>query len=210
MMNPEFRLKYILVGASGSGKSTMASILEEQLGLKRCISCTTRPPRPGEVNGVHYHFKNHIDTNDMFEHASFGGFEYGISREELTQGDFIILEPQGVSYYRQHYPAPLTVIQLVREGIHVDADRMARDRDAGFDQVNPDIIVRGETIAEMASRLIACIQENKNCHFQKREDNTLNAFEKPFFEDKLRDAIELAGPSFHAQNARMIPTELHR
>ncbi len=202
MPDTDYRLKYILVGASGSGKSTMASVLEQYLGLKRCITSTTRPPRPGEVNGRDYHFEKQLDPDNMFEHATFGGHEYGICREELAHGDFIILDPQGVAYYRENYPAPLTVIQLIRSGIDVDANRMARDRDAGFDQVEPDVIVRGETVDEMASNLITYMQRNENCYFQEREGRAMNEFETKFFEAGARDANEAQGITYSMTSKR--------
>ena len=167
MSHSEYCLKYVLVGSSGSGKSTMAHILEQEYGLRRCITSTTRPPRAGETDGVDYHFRNHLNPEEMFEHAAFGGYEYGITRDELTRGDFIILDPQGVSYYRKHYHAPLTIIQLVRDNIQVGLDRMARDRAAGFDQVHPDFIVRGETVEEMAANLIAVIRQSSPTFSQK-------------------------------------------
>lgn len=154
----EHRLKYILVGASGSGKSTMASILEEKLGLSRCISSTTRPPRPGEVDGKDYHFLSEMDPSRMFECARFNGYWYGTDWDALENSDFIILEPQGVSYYREHFPAPLTVIQLERSNINVEPDRMARDTAAGFETVNPDYVVRGDTVRKMSRKLIHLIQ----------------------------------------------------
>lgn len=158
MNNQSYHLKYILVGASGSGKSTMASVLEQELGLRRCVTSTTRPPREGETHGVDYYFESQLDPAQMFEHATFGGHEYGISKASLANGDFVILDPQGVDYYRRHYPGSLTVIQLQRDGIAVDPERMARDRAAGFDHVFPDIIVRGETIEEMAANLIRAMR----------------------------------------------------
>ena len=153
-MMSQYRLRYVLVGASGTGKSTMAGILESQLGLRRCITCTTRSPRPGEKDGKDYYFMKRLDSSKLFEHSTFGGREYGITFDELSKGDFIILEPQGVSYYRAHYPKPLTVIQLQRDRIQVDPLRRRRDKKAGFDTVCPDIIVRGETIPEMSKNLI--------------------------------------------------------
>lgn len=153
------RLRYILCGASGSGKTTMAGILERELGLVRCISTTTRPPRPGETDGRDYHFKPNLDPADLFEHATFGQYQYGISWSDLAKGDFIILDPQGVDYYCQHYPFPLTVIQLQRSGIQVDEQRRARDQDAGFDGIHPDLLIQGETIEEMSHNLLLAIRQ---------------------------------------------------
>lgn len=157
MNTSDLRLKYVLVGASGSGKTTMAGILEEVFGFRRCITCTTRPLREGEVDGIDYYFCKNFNGKDMFEHAFFGDAEYGVTWDELTKGDFIILEPQGVQYFRDHYPSPLIVIQLKRDNIQVDADRMARDKAAGFDDVNPDIVVTGNCIADMATKLLGVI-----------------------------------------------------
>lgn len=161
MDTSEFRLKYVLVGASGVGKTTMAGILQDALGFQRCITSTTRPPRTGEQDGVHYHFLKTFYPEEMFEISPFGDNLYGITWEELKKGDFIILEPQGVRYYREHYPAPLCVIQLQRDNIQVDPQRMARDKAAGFDRVEPDIIVSGNTIDAMATNLLNAISQHQ-------------------------------------------------
>lgn len=178
MDNQAYRLKYILCGASGSGKTTMASVLEEQLGMRRCVTSTTRPPREGEEDGISYHFVPHINPKEMFEHTSFGGFDYGISKDELKRGDFVILDPQGVKYYRHHYPNPLTVIQLVRQGIDVAPERIARDRAAGFDRVDPDYFVKGETIFEMAENLISTIRRAE-AQTYCRSETALNDLKDP-------------------------------
>lgn len=171
----DYRLKYVLVGVSGSGKSTMGKILEEEFGFRRCITSTTRPPRAGEIDGKDYYFRSQLDPTEMFECASFGGHEYGITKDELARGDFVILEPQGVQYYRKHYPAPLTVIQLQREGIQVDEARRARDTAAGFDDVHPDYIVIGETIADMSANLLKLIyqlQKENSCYMEQPKNPT--------------------------------------
>ena len=48
---------YILAGPSGSGKTTQANILSKRDDFKRIITCTTRPMRDGEVNGIDYFLK---------------------------------------------------------------------------------------------------------------------------------------------------------
>ena len=156
-MQHEFPHKYILVGASGTGKSTMAEHLESALGLTRCITCTTRPPRPGEMEKGEYHFVESFDMLSMFEQAEFGGHRYGITNDELTKGDFVILDPQGVDYYLKNYPGTLTVIKLERSGIDVDPERRARDAGAGFDAVQADITVHGETVEDMQKNLTAAL-----------------------------------------------------
>ena len=183
MNTSPYRLKYVLVGASGSGKTTMAKVLEKALGLRRCITSTTRPPRPGETDGKDYYFCSVFDPGQMFEQASFGGYLYGITYNELLQGDFIILDPQGVRYYREHYPAPLTVIQLQRSNICVDDARMARDKAAGFDSVCPDFTVTGDSVDAMATsllRVIALTDKNKTSRSLDEQISSAENYKKVY------------------------------
>lgn len=60
----------VITGASGAGKDAvmnefLKTPLIEELNLKRIITCTDRPPRPGEKDGVDYHFKTNSDLQKM-------------------------------------------------------------------------------------------------------------------------------------------------
>ena len=93
----------ILSGPSGVGKSTVCSFLFKKYPeLKFSVSCTTRAPRPGEVDGVAYHFlsiddfKRRIDTGDFLEWAEVHGNYYGTLKQEVKprviNGQDIILD----------------------------------------------------------------------------------------------------------------------
>jgi len=81
----------ILVSApSGAGKTTLCDLLLEVLPqLTRAITCTTRPPRPGEKDGVDYHFFSaeeflkRLHAGNFLEHATVYGNSYGILKSEL-------------------------------------------------------------------------------------------------------------------------------
>ena len=75
---------FILCGPSGVGKGTVvARLLASNPTLYFSVSATTRPPRPGEQDGVHYHFLSReqfqqwIDEDAFLEHAEFVGNCYG-------------------------------------------------------------------------------------------------------------------------------------
>lgn len=77
-------LLIILSSPSGAGKSTLTTRLRAwDPGLSFSVSATTRDPRPGEVDGEHYHFMTHdafrasVDQDGMLEHAQVFGNYYG-------------------------------------------------------------------------------------------------------------------------------------
>ena len=79
----------VIVGPSGSGKTTLQDMLKARRGFGVCVSTTTREPRPGEVDGVHYHFVSHetfadMDKNGLFlETGTYGKNRYGLSIDNL-------------------------------------------------------------------------------------------------------------------------------
>lgn len=81
---------FILSAPSGAGKSSLISaLLKKHNDMKVSVSHTTRSPRPGEENGVHYHFvsveafKALIEKNDFFEWAQVFDNYYGTSKQAI-------------------------------------------------------------------------------------------------------------------------------
>src|SRR5436305_10523559 len=103
----------VLSGPSGVGKTTLTNRLKEQgwPGLV-VVTVTTRRPRPGEQDGVHYHFRTPqqfremIERGELLEHAEVHGNWYGVPaipvRERLAAGEDVILtiDPQGAKTIR--------------------------------------------------------------------------------------------------------------
>src|SRR5437867_1824448 len=106
----------ILVSApSGGGKTTLCQqLLGARPGTTRAVTCTTRPPRPGERDGIDYHFLNasdflkRVQAGNFLEHATVYGNSYGTLKSEvlgkLRQGHDVILnvEVQGTAAIRDH------------------------------------------------------------------------------------------------------------
>ncbi len=107
---------FVLSGPSGVGKSTVLARVRSLLpGLWYSVSATTRAMRPGEVDGVNYHFVTQdrfqelIRTGRLLEHARFAGNWYGTPRDpveaRLAAGEDVLLEIE-VQGARQVRAAP--------------------------------------------------------------------------------------------------------
>ena len=82
----------MITGPSGVGKGTLIRTLLERIPeLELSVSATTRAPRPGEEDGVDYHFltdgefERRVRSGDFVEHASYSGRRYGTLRDELER-----------------------------------------------------------------------------------------------------------------------------
>ncbi len=93
----------VISGPSGTGKGTLIErLMVEDKSLVFSVSATTRAPRPGEINGVHYHFVTNEEydklvAEDAFvEHATVHGNRYGTLRSEvyerLARGENVVLD----------------------------------------------------------------------------------------------------------------------
>jgi guanylate kinase len=109
-----YPLLLVLSGPSGVGKTTITSALKTQGWTGHVVvTATTRRPRAGEIDGVHYHFRTPeqfqrmLEQNELLEHAEVHGNWYGVPatpvREKLAQGIDIILtiDPQGGQSIRE-------------------------------------------------------------------------------------------------------------
>lgn len=113
---------FVITGPSGVGKGTLIRGLMERLaGLELSVSATTRSPRPGERDGVDYHFLSHEDFDrrvsegEFVEHADYAGRRYGTLRSELERrvraGVPVVLEieVQGARQVRAALPDAVQV-----------------------------------------------------------------------------------------------------
>lgn len=109
----------VLSGPSGVGKTTLVEALlaATKLPLRRAVTATTREPRPGEVDGVHYHFwtadafRDAIHHGQMLEWAEVHGRDfYGTPRSEVDPfraagvGVILVIDVQGAGQVRLLYP----------------------------------------------------------------------------------------------------------
>lgn len=106
-------LIFLISAPSGVGKTTVCQgLLAARSGLRRAVTCTTRPPRAGEQQGVDYYFMSqdefalHVGRGDFLEHATVYGRSYGTLKSEvrdrLAQGHDVLLniDVQGAASVR--------------------------------------------------------------------------------------------------------------
>ncbi|NLC37404.1 MAG: guanylate kinase, partial [Alcaligenaceae bacterium] len=116
---------FMIVAPSGAGKSSLVNaLLEKEPDMMLSISCTTRPPRPGEEHEKHYRFVSVEefqalrDAGSMLEWAEVHGNFYGTPRdridEALQSGRDVLLEIdwQGARQVRQFLPDAIGVFIL--------------------------------------------------------------------------------------------------
>ena len=116
---------FIITAASGTGKTSLVKqLLATTNDLTVSISHTTRSPRPGEIDGHHYHFTDvdsfvkAIGENEFLEHAEVFGNYYGTSeqsvRSQLAAGIDVVLEIdwQGATQVKKIFPDATTVFIL--------------------------------------------------------------------------------------------------
>lgn len=107
---------FVVSAPSGAGKTSLvAALLARDRNLRVSVSHTTRPRRPGEVDGRHYQFiaadtfTSMVENDEFLEHASVFGNQYGTSRASvdglLNQGFDVVLEIdwQGAAQVREHW-----------------------------------------------------------------------------------------------------------
>ena len=138
---------FVITGPSGVGKGTLIRTLRERCPeLELSVSATTRAPRPGETDGVDYHFLGDAEFEQMVadgafvEHARYSGRRYGTLRSELdartAAGHPVVLEieVQGARQVAQTMP------EAVRIFIAPPSEEALRNRLVGRGDTAPEDI----------------------------------------------------------------------
>lgn len=140
-MNSYLGKLVLVVGASGSGKGVLLKKARQfHPEIVFPVSCTTRAMRPGEIDGVQYHFVSdeeftcRIEASEFLEWASYGGHKYGTLRSEiipaLEEGKMVLreVEVQGARNIRDIVPSENLFIIYVHAGSWEDLERRIVDR----------------------------------------------------------------------------------
>jgi guanylate kinase len=119
---PAAGVLFVVAAPSGGGKSSMVNaLLEREPGIRLSVSYTTRPPRPGEAEGRHYHFvdvarfQQLLAKGEFLEHAHVHGNWYATSatwlKDQLAVGQDVLLE---IDWQGAHQ-----VRKLIGQSVHI-------------------------------------------------------------------------------------------
>ena len=137
---------FVVSAPSGAGKTSLVrALLERNSNLHLSVSYTTRAPRAGEIDGVHYHFVNRktfermVAENAFVEHAQVFDNAYGTARKTLRQalndGQDLLLEIdwQGARQVRTNFPEAVSIFILPPS--LTELERRLRDRGQDSDEI---------------------------------------------------------------------------
>jgi len=140
---------YIVSAPSGAGKTSLVkALVDAQPQVRVSVSHTTRPMRPGEVDGVNYHFVSRedflarLERNEFLEHAEVFGNLYGTSQrwleDTLAEGFDLILEIdwQGAQQVRRLMPQAKSIFILppTQEALRQRLNNRGQDSDEIIDR----------------------------------------------------------------------------
>jgi guanylate kinase len=174
---------YVVSGPSGVGKSSIIKNAMSKLnGFAFSVSYTTRPPRPGEVDGKDYFFVSEkefnkmVDKNEFLEYAKVHGYKYGTSKkyisEKINEGLNIVLDidVQGALNVINSIPEDTVLIfiappsyselkkRLINRGTEREEDLKVRLEDAKWElsQINKfHYLIVNEDLNEAINQLIS-------------------------------------------------------
>jgi guanylate kinase len=161
IQSPPGPLLFVLSGLSGVGKdAVLAGLRQCGLPLEFIVTVTTRPPRPSERDGVHYHFvsgerfQELVDGGELLEWASVYGNRYGTPRREVREAlaagrDAIVkVDVQGAASIKKIVPRAVFIF-LATPSLADLAERLRRRRT----ESRKDLELRLQTAAEELKKL---------------------------------------------------------
>lgn len=174
---------YLLVGASGSGKTTVVEILQQKYGWKSIDSYTTRPPRyEGERGHIFVNKALFDELTDRVGYTKFDGNEYCATADQVENSDIYIIDPDGIDYFVHNYQGNKTPIVFCLQVTDGDAMFHMSMRGDNYDAVLQRHMHDKEAFANLEKRLQFMSMEYMTCHSD--EINTPEVIAQIIYENR--------------------------
>lgn len=172
---------YLIVGCSGSGKTTITEQLEKRFGLKPIQSYTTRPPRyQGETGHIFITNEEFDKLTDLLAYTEFAGNRYCATAEQVETNDLYVIDPKGVDYFVRHYNG-----NKQYKVIFINADTITR-----YNRMVHRAEAKGTSYIEAVGSALERIKNDINEFYNYTKDNSLADFVcNNNAEDKLDDVV---------------------
>lgn len=166
-------LLVVVSGPAGSGKGTVNHILLESPDFAFSVSATTRAPRPGEVDGVNYHyitvedFKERIERGELLEYTCYCGNYYGTLKSEteaaLAKGKNLILEIEVEGAMNVKRICPEAVLIMLLPPSYAVQEQRLRGRATETEEVIQRRLERTKEEMEFLQHYDYVVYNNDNC-----------------------------------------------
>lgn len=135
---------FLIVGKSGTGKSTLANMLVTRCHMRQLDSYTTRAPRePGESGHI-FITNEQMDviyaTQNVVAETTFDGNRYCATQQQIEDNDIYVVDPSGVNYLAEKYKGQKNIVVIE---LDCDDDECLQNR----------MLARGDTLSSIQSRL---------------------------------------------------------
>jgi guanylate kinase len=181
-------IPFVISGPSGAGKGTLVpALLREVEGLAFSVSATTRPPRAGEVDGIHYHFlardqfERQLRSEEFLESTDYCGNLYGTLRSDvearLSAGQDVVfdIEVVGAANIKRHLPEAVLVFilpksfgelarRIKKRGSETEetlAQRLARARCELDSLPSYDYLIINDSLDRARAQLFAIVESER-------------------------------------------------
>ena len=177
----------VISGSSGVGKSSvLKEVMARRKDLQFSVSATSRPPRPGEENGVQYYFVSREAFCEMIDQGAFVEYDYhmdnyyGTLKSEILNKTKVCnlvldIEPVGALRVREIYPKA-TLIYIAPPSLEILEERIRKRNDTSEEQIKVrreraawehaqqekyDYVVINDRVEDCARRLLEIIEEKQ-------------------------------------------------
>ena len=184
--------KYIIVivGKSGSGKSTICDALTEKYGLKQVKSYATRPRRGDNDNShIFVTFEEFDALHDKCAYTFFDGNHYCATSKQVDESDLYIIDPKGIDYFLKHYDGKkIPMIIYISTSKDIRFNRMVERGDTKY-RANKRLSYDNKAFdVELINDYAIKVYENNT---REDLDWIVDYIYKVFFREQVGDDVEI-------------------